>query len=355
MNLFKRKKKVNTKIESYAEIERTRTLKGRYVPSFINNGGNYFFVNLQVFEDGLVDCWELLDLELFKKKINSGWVSQAIPNGKAFSIHHLGSWEVKDGNWLFNQDSFYEHVVSVIKSLNPQMQNLHNCHGKTTEKFGKINKSILGLANGKPVKSPEPEDYFSKKCLGDDFHALIKTSENEYSLVNINVYSDSSIELSGIEQPELITTEEFKNRVTGGTITTEMPENAKLTIYGFGECTVGECHYFEDINDKTSEISDIVAKLNGQKTSSNICQEIYDEYCKTPTVKLKEKLKTAYENIPDHLRRYVLGDMDRKDMPVRMIIYGDQEIEKWSHYQISKQEGLDLPHIEVPKPVDQDE
>ena len=72
-------------------------------------------------------------------------------------------------------------------------------------------------------------------------------------------------------------------------------------------------------------------------------------------MKLKEDLKVAFENIPEHLRVYVLGDMDTKDFPVRMIIYGEQEIEKWSHYQISKQEGIELPHIEVPKPIDENE
>ena len=124
-------------------------------------------------------------------------------------------------------------------------------------------------------------------------------------------------------------------------------------IYGFGECIVGECHYSVDISQKANEINDIIAELNGNKTSFQICKEIYDKYLLTPTVNLKKSLKTAYENIPEHLRTYVLRNMNVKDIPVRMIIYGEKEIEKLSHYLISKEKGYELPHLNVSKPIDE--
>ena len=49
-------------------------------------------------------------------------------------------------------------------------------------------------------------------------------------------------------------------------------------------------------------------------------------------------------------------DMDTKDIPVRMIIYGDEEIEHWSHRAVARSLGdEELPTIEVPKPVDDGE
>ena len=36
-------------------ISRTRIIEGVAVPAFIQNGGTHYFVNLQVFADGLVD------------------------------------------------------------------------------------------------------------------------------------------------------------------------------------------------------------------------------------------------------------------------------------------------------------
>jgi len=354
MKLFGRNKNSRSiKVESFSKIERQRILEGRFIPAVINNGGSHFFINLEVFEDGLIDCWEMVDLDLFKGKLNSGWVSPLIPNGKELSIHHLGSWKVKNGHWLFSKDSYYQHILSVIKDLNPELTNLYNCHGKTTKKVGKVNVSILGTANGKPYRKEEENNYFSKKHRGDNFHAFIKNNESEFLLVNINVFSDSSLQVSAVEKPETLTVEEFKEQIEQGRITTNVPVNSNVKIYGLGECTVGECLYSADINQKLNEINDIIAELNGNKTSSQICKEIYDEYCANPTVKLRDSLKIAYENIPEHLRTYVLGDMDVKDIPVKMIIYGDKEIENWSHYQVSKQEGYELPHLNVPKPNDE--
>ncbi|MCR9250957.1 MAG: hypothetical protein NXI20_11050 [bacterium] len=354
MRLFKKNKgNADLNFESFPSIERKMVVKGRFVPGVINNGGNYFFVNLEVFEDGLIDCWETVDLELFRGKVDSGWVTPIIPNEKNLSIHHLGSWLVKNGEWNFNRESYFDHIRNVIKDLNPEMKNLYNCFGTTTKKIGQVNVSVLGMARGKPVRREKTGDYFSPKHNGDSFHAFRMRSNSEYDLVSINIFADSRIQISGIEQPELLSIEEFRNLVEAQVITTEIPENSKVHIYGLGKCTVGECQYSTDINEKVSEINDIIAELNGKKTSLIICHEIYDEYLSNPTVKLRDSLKVAYEKIPLHLRTYVLGDMDTKDIPVRMIIYGDKEIENWSHYLIAKQEGYELPQLNVPKPKDE--
>lgn len=96
----------------------------------------------------------------------------------------------------------------------------------------------------------------------------------------------------------------------------------------------------------------MIKKLAGEPTSLEICVEVYAQYLKNPTQALKEALKVAYENIPEHEKMYV-GDMDVKDTAVRMIIYGDEEIENWSHYQAAKHLGDELPSINVPKPKDE--
>lgn len=51
-----------------------------------------------------------------------------------------------------------------------------------------------------------------------------------------------------------------------------------------------------------------------------------------------------------------VGDMDTKDVAVRMVIYGEQQIEGWSHRLVARSRGdEELPSIEVPKPRDGDE
>ena len=171
MNLFGKNKKA-VKISSFQKIERKRVLKGRFIPAVINNGGSHFFINLPVYEDGLIDCWEMVDLDLFKAKLNSGWVSPIIPNGKALSIHHLGSWEVKSGTWLFDKDSFYQHVKNVLIDLNPDLTNLYNCHGTTSKRVGKVNASIFGISKGVPVRKEDEASYFTKEFQRRSFSCL---------------------------------------------------------------------------------------------------------------------------------------------------------------------------------------
>ena len=57
-------------------------------------------------------------------------------------------------------------------------------------------------------------------------------------------------------------------------------------------------------------------------------------------------------SISPHLRPYILGDIDVKDIPIRMIIYGKKEIENWSHYIVAKEMGYDLPENSIPTPKD---
>ena len=358
MNPFKKNKNSKTnslKLEGFSKIQRTKTVEGRFIPGIIENG-SHFYTKIEVYADGLVDAWGLLDLELFKQKLEQEWVVTHVPDGESLRFHHLGQWKVKKGTWLFDEHSYYDHVVSILKDMNPNMRNLHNCFGETTEMVGKARKSILGMGGGRPYKLEDETALFPRKKSGQSFYAFVKTGETEFTLANILIFPDSSIQIAFLEKLEKLTLEAFKEQVAQGRVTTNIPEDAVIKLYGLGEFVVGACDYREEIQDKVLEIEDMIAELNGEKTSSDICNELYEEYCKNPTVKLKAALKVAYEKIPDHLRMYVLRDMDLKDIPVRMIIYGDKEMESWSHYAVAKGRGdEELPSITVPKPKDDEE
>lgn len=84
------------------------------------------------------------------------------------------------------------------------------------------------------------------------------------------------------------------------------------------------------------------------------CQKAWEEYDQNPTKQTRDALKEAYEGVPEKERRFILGDMDVKDIPIRMVLYGEQEIENWSHRIVAKKEGhTPLPTITVKKPVDE--
>lgn len=325
-NLFNNAKGQNTtnEEETYpkAIISRTRILEGRYVNSIINNGGSYFLIDLPVFEDGVVDCWENVDLQLLKTKIDSGWLSPTAPNKERISKHHLAGWEIESSKWYYTKNNYYEFILSVVKSMNPNLTNLFNSNGQTSKVIGNTNYSVLTYSQGQLLRKDHKTNISFKEFKGSREHYLFKKSEGIYWLCNFNIYSDGSILIDGIDSSLY-----FKNKtdivalINNGTVATKIPDKSTILIQNLGEIKISKTLYVADIDEKFSEIDDIVNRLNGKPTTSDECVKIYEEYNKNPTIENKEKLKIAYEKIPKHLRVYVLGDMDTKDWPIRHIIY----------------------------------
>ena len=336
-------------------IIRTKRVAGIQTPGVIHNG-NYFFVNLSVFADGIIDCWELVDLSFFKKKLKEGWVVPSIPEGESISIHHLGDWQISGGNWDFNQKTLFKYVKGLIKTLNPKMENLHNCHGHLNRQFakGKGYISILGETNnrGEPSKKEKPDSFITNWLHGKSLSIFCKQQEQTY-LADLRVFKDASVQISRLPEPVNTTISNVKNMITEGTLKTQLSLPKNIHIHNLGSFNAVKENYSIQIEDFWGSLQDIYENLNERLSSSDLCQRIYKEYMENPTVELRRKLRTAYEKIPQHERIYVLGDQDVKDIPVRMIIYGDQEIEKWAGYVIAKEKGWELPVIKVPKPKDE--
>lgn len=333
-------------IHPTTKVYRRKVIEGFSIPAFIRNGSN-FFVNLEVYEDGRVNCWNFEDFEHFKKDVRRGWVRLSIPDNEEISIHSLGAWTITEGSWIFNPESFIEYVLSLIKQLNPGLENIYQYSEK---KINGITISENGRGSVYKEHKRTPHDTFPHKTDGKSMNLFYKIKD-EYHLVQVNIFSDQTISLNRLEQPIELTLPELEELIAQGTIVTEVPSSSKVHIYGLGSFTIKDTSYAADINQKLSEIRDIIRALNGEPDSIQLCRLAYKQYIDNPTSANKEQLKIAYENIPDHNKMYV-GDMDTKDIEVRMIIYGEQEIERWSHYQVAKARGEKLPGISIPKTRD---
>lgn len=304
-----------------AVISRTKTLEGRYIHSIIQNGGSYFLIDMPVYEDGVVDCWGNVDLEMLKDKILKGWLSPSVPDKERVSKHHLAVWEIESSNWYYNKENYHEFIVSVVKMMNPTLTNLFQSHGQISRIIGNSYYSVLGSAE-QLFRKDHPTTVSFKEFKGTRTHFLYKKSENIYWLCNFNIYIDGSILIDGIDAPL-----HFKNKqdldklFQNGTLVTKISDHSTIIIKDLGEIRIAKTLYHVEVNDKYAEIDDIINGLNNQPSTSDECVKIFEEYQKNPTEDNKEKLKTAYEKIPKHLRVYVLKDMDAKDWPIRKIIY----------------------------------
>jgi len=327
-------------------IARTQTIDGVVTPAFIHNSG-YFFVNLQVYADGLVNCWELLDLPLFRGKLSSGWVVTSVPDGKAISIHGLGNWKVASGAWQLDGDALYDRVTALVRGLNPRMENLHDCHGQTTELVGKVNRSILGSPREMPVRLARPDALFKERIPGESLSVFVR--DDDYQLADLRVFKDGAVELGRLASTETLDRAGLSAAVRDGRIVTTLPAGSRVRIHGLGSFVAAEEHSSVDIHELLRDVSDRVDKLNGRAGSVQRCRDAYKAYAAEPSEALREELRMAYESVPEHNRMYV-GDMDTRDVAVRMVLYGEQEIESWSHRRLARSKGLPLPEIRVPKP-----
>jgi hypothetical protein len=164
-----------------------------------------------------------------------------------------------------------------------------------------------------------------------------------YFLTDLAIYRDGAVDCWG-----LVDFDEFCDMVQSGRVVTRPPDGAEISIHHLASFTVREVLYAIAGDDLIGEVRDAIEALNDRPTSSETCRRAFDAFNETPTDEAQAELKLAYEAVPRHLRPY-LGDMDVKDIPIRMAIYGEGEIERWSHRLAARQRGLvPLPTIRVP-------
>lgn len=68
------------------------------------------------------------------------------------------------------------------------------------------------------------------------------------------------------------------------------------------------------------EAADEIEVLNGRPTTSDRCWEAIKRFQRDPVEDNRVLIRQAYLAIPPHRRVFVLGDMDRQDIPLRQLI-----------------------------------
>jgi hypothetical protein len=321
MSIFSRifNRQSDKTVDVLTTIHRTQIIDGFSIPAVIHNV-QYHFTDLQVYSDGLVWCWEMVDLKLFKEKLSKRWVVTSIPDGEQISIFSLGYWKIINGKWDYNENSFYEYIYSLIKKLNPRLENLYDCHGKTTEKVGNANYSIFGFPKPKTYYLTTENRILQEKKLGESIYLFYRADDEKLYLAQLSVFEDGKIELTNIPEKQVFELSELKKLIDEKKLLSEIALKERVTILGFGSFEISDGKGVV-IQNKYLEILDIFNKLQGIEGTLEICRKIFEEYKKQPSEELKNKLKIAYENIPQHQRIFV-GDMDTKDHEVKRIIYG---------------------------------
>ena len=136
-----------------------------------------------------------------------------------------------------------------------------------------------------------------------------------FHLTDIKVYEDGMIDCWG-----LVDFEGFKEKVKSGWVRTQLPEDASFSMFPLGHAKCEKFSSAKTEEDFVLEVEDTIAKLQGRPGREDHCREVFEEFLREPTESKRTQLEVAYQNVPEHLRRYLLGDMDFKDGPIRKAI-----------------------------------
>ncbi len=147
-------------------------------------------------------------------------------------------------------------------------------------------------------------------------HAFINNG-GTYYLTDLFVYADGLIDCWG-----LATVEEFERKLRSGWVATSFPEGAEASAHGLASWKFGETWTWLTPELLLAEVRDTLDELNGRPDSTGRCLAAVDAFLADRSEANRAVVRSAYLAIPETRRHYALGDMDRKDQPLRALVAG---------------------------------
>ncbi|WP_406327613.1 NADAR family protein [Streptomyces sp. NBC_00203] len=146
-------------------------------------------------------------------------------------------------------------------------------------------------------------------------HAFIRNGD--YFLTDLFIYADGLVNCWG-----LVTLEEFEEKLRSGWVATELPDGARASGHELAAWKFSEPRSWHTPELLLAEVRDTIDQLNGRPDSTERCLAAVDAFLADRTEEKRAVARVAYLAIPETRRRYALGDMDRKDWPLRVLVAG---------------------------------
>ncbi|MUN35591.1 NADAR family protein [Actinomadura litoris] len=103
-----------------------RRIEGVTRPVFIHNF-SYHLTGLQIYADGAIHCWEWVDLDGLRRKLDSGWVVTEVPEGAEVSAFELGRWKTAEASFGLTAEMLLGEVADDIERLNDRPDSTDRC------------------------------------------------------------------------------------------------------------------------------------------------------------------------------------------------------------------------------------
>ncbi|MGW6882052.1 NADAR family protein [Streptomyces goshikiensis] len=163
-------------------------------------------------------------------------------------------------------------------------------------------------------------------------HAFIRNG-GTFFLTDLVIYADGLIDCWG-----LVTIDEFEQKLRSGWVATDLPEGGKASAHDLAAWSFSEPRTRFTPELLLAEVRDTIDKLNGLPDSTGRCLAAVEVFLADRTEENRAAAHAAYLAIPATRRRYALGDMDRKDRPLRVLVAGPGGLpENWSGEPVSQE------------------
>ncbi|MEU8341862.1 NADAR family protein [Spirillospora sp. NPDC048832] len=107
-------------------VEDGRRIEGVARPIFIHNM-SYHLADLLIYADGAINCWDWVDLDGLREKLDCGRVVTQVPEGGEISAYELGRWKAAEPMFGLTAEMLLGEVADDIERLNGRPDSTDRC------------------------------------------------------------------------------------------------------------------------------------------------------------------------------------------------------------------------------------
>lgn len=300
-------------------VYRKQTIEGVTVPAIIHNS-SFFWENMAVYEDGTISCWDKVDLFNVPSVLERGWLTVSIPDGKSISVYGACSIELTGGRWNFTNESYFEFIKDTVRSMNPEMSNIYKTSEREREKWERLR--IKFTASPTYCKITE-KPFCYERIKADDTNVFLRV-DGALAVTVLYAYADGFFGVDGLEKT--LTFDDIELLFKDKTLRAAPKDGDIISFGALGSAECRSCSSRVKLKEKLREIENKSLKIQGKPDAHELCLRAYHDYLTEPSDFYKERLREAYEAVPEHERCF-LGDMDSRDSDFRRILYSDEKRE----------------------------
>ncbi len=290
-------------------VYRKERVEGRSFFGIIKNG-SYFLSNLAIYEDGIVSAWDKFDIYQFEKALEKKWVVSFIEDNEELNIRGIGDFEILESQWM-HKDDYYKYIKSILKEMNPEMQNIYKTTQREIEKWEKLKVSFLAI----PIDFKMKKEFGYDLSNGKSYFIFRKSSHyssnKEIFLTYYTIYDDETISI--YNDNNIYNFDNIKNMFDKNELVLYPKEDDTIIIENLAKLKLKPTLKYTNKKEKLKEIEENIKEISGKENAFDYAIKCYHNYLVYPSDYNRELLKEAYEKLPKH-ERIFLGDRTIKTL-----------------------------------------